>query len=139
MPHTEIHELGRLLVEWARDEVIRSFDRTLQGGGADPISKRWKAAIAAGRPEEALRAAIPDIVDHTIGQLLAGIDQGVLQLTFTASNGVTVNLPRDGLGELCGWYMGEWIFKYSKERVVDDFADLRKRALRLFPPAKKPE
>jgi hypothetical protein len=125
MPHTEIHELGRLLVEWARDEAIRSCDRNLQAGGTDPISKRWRAAIATGRPEEALKVAIPDIVDKTIGQLLAGIDQEVLQLAFTASNGVTVDLPREGLGELCGWYMGEWIFKYSKERVVDDFADLR--------------
>jgi hypothetical protein len=125
MPHTEIHELGRLLIEWARDEAIRSCDRTLRAGGTDSISKRWQTAIATGRPEEALRAAIPDIVDQTIGQLLAAIDQEVLQLAFTASNGVIVNLPRDGRGELCGWYMGEWIFKYSKERLVDDFADLR--------------
>ncbi len=97
----------------------------LQRGRTDSTSTRWQAAIATGRPEEALKAAIPDIVDHTIGQLLAGIDQEVLRLAFTGSNGATVDLPRDGLGELCGWYMGEWRFKYTKERLVDDFAHLR--------------
>jgi len=125
MPHTEIHELGRLLVEWVRDETIRNCDRRLQAGRTDSISKRWQEAIATGRPEEALKVAIPDIVDHTIGQLLGGIDQEVLQLAFTASNGATIDLPRDGRGELCGWYMGEWSFKFTKERIVDDFADLR--------------
>ncbi len=133
MPQTELEELGRVLVEWARDDAIRNSDRHLQGGGTDPITKRWQAAISTGNPEEALKVAIPDIVDTAIASLLRGIDQEVLRLTFTASNGNAVDLPREGLGELCGWFMGEWRFKYSKERVVDDFADLR------TPPGRKPE
>jgi len=28
-------------------------------------------------------------------------------------------------GELSGWYGGEWCQKYTKERFIDDFADLR--------------
>ena len=133
MPRAEIEELGRALVEWARDEAIRNCDRHLQRGGTDPITKRWQAAIATGNPEEVLKVAIPDIVDSAIAGLLRGIDQEALSLAFTASNGATVDLPRDGLGELCGWFMGEWRLKYSKERVIDDFADLR------IPPDSKPE
>lgn len=125
MPRAEIEELGRVLVEWARDETIRNCDQHLQGGGTDPITKRWQAAIATGNPEEALKVAIPDIVDAAVASLLRGIDQEVVRLAFTASNGASVDLPRDGLGELCGWFMGEWRFNYSKERVVDDFANLR--------------
>ena len=71
---------------------------------------------------------IPDIVDDTIFHLLHAIDQGVLRLSFTASNGKTVNLPEDGLSELAGWYMGTndgWRGTYSKERFVDDFSDLK--------------
>ena len=104
MPRTELEELGRVLIEWARDEAIRNCDRHLQGGGTDPVTKRWRTAIATGNPEEALRVAIPDIVDATIANLLRGIDQEALRFAFTASNGATVDLPRDGLGELCGWF-----------------------------------
>lgn len=133
MPRTEIEELGHVLIEWARDEAIRACDRHVQVGGTDSITKRWQAAMRAGSPEEVLKVAIPEIVDTTIASLLRGIDQEVLRLAFTTSNGATVDLPRDGLGELCGWFMGEWRFKYSKERVVDDFTHLRS------PSDRKPE
>ena len=133
MPQTEIEEFGRLLIKQVRDGAIASCDRNLQAGGADAISKRWQAALSTSSSEEVLKVAIPDIVDAAIVELLRGIDQETLALAFTASNGATVDLPRDGLGELCGWFMGEWRFKYSEERVVDDFADLR------IPPDSKPE
>jgi hypothetical protein len=133
MSRTGIQEFGHLLVEWARDEAIRNCDRRLQPGGTDPVTKRWQAAIATGSPQEALKVAIPDIVDTTIASLLRSIDQEVLRLAFTGTDGAVVDLPRDGLAELCGFFMGEWRFKHSKERVVDDFADLRS------PPESTPE
>jgi hypothetical protein len=39
-----------------------------------------------------------------------------------------VELTEDGLGELAGWYMGSggWRAMFSRERFVDDFADLAK-------------
>ncbi len=68
-----------------------------------------------------------DVVDEVLFYLLHAIDEGLLRLTFTASNGVAVDLTEQGLSELAGWYMGSggWRAMYSKERFVDDFADLR--------------
>jgi len=48
----------------------------------------------------------------------------LLNVTFKASNGRVVDLPKDGLGELGGWYVGTWR-EMSKERYIDDFSDLR--------------
>jgi len=69
---------------------------------------------------------IPDAVDEAVFNLLRAIDNGHLKLKFTASNGKQIDLPKDGLGELSGWYMGTggWRAMYSKERYVDDFSDL---------------
>ncbi len=125
MPRTDIEEFGRLLIKQVRDQAIANCDRRLQARRTDPISKRWQAALSTRSSEEILKVAIPDIVDTVIAELLRGIDQETLPLAFTASNGATVDLSRDGLGELCGWFMGEWRFRHSDERVVDDFADLR--------------
>ena len=69
---------------------------------------------------------VPDTVDDTIFHLLDAIDNGLLNLSFTAANGKKVDLPTDGLGELAGWYIGTggWRALYSQERFIDDFADL---------------
>ena len=69
---------------------------------------------------------IPDAVDETVFSLLRAIDQGLLRMKFVGSSGREVDLTEEGLGELSGWYMGSggWRARYSKERFVDDFADL---------------
>ncbi|MCA9242677.1 MAG: hypothetical protein KDA32_01885 [Phycisphaerales bacterium] len=89
------------------------------------IADRWREAIANRRAEELVGILIPDIVDQTIFALLHAIDDGALSLSFSASNGATVDLNAEGLGELSGWYIGSegWREKYSSERFVDDFAD----------------
>jgi hypothetical protein len=58
--------------------------------------------------------------------LLQVIDQGLLRLKFTASDGREIDLAEAGLGELAGWFMGSggWRAMYAEERFVDDFADL---------------
>ena len=91
------------------------------------IAKRWKEAITNKSPEQVVSIVIPDVVDEAVFHLLLAIDQGLLKLSFTASNGQKVELPTDGLGELSGWYAGSggWRALYSKERVIDDFADLK--------------
>ena len=73
------------------------------------------------------RVLIPDIVDETVSQFLRAVDQGLLQLSFNAANGKTVDLCKDGFSELVGWYMGSdgWRSKYSGQRFVDDFSDLK--------------
>jgi hypothetical protein len=120
--HAEIEAFARRLIEDVRDESIRSCDRTLDGNHA--IAARWKQA-ANGLPEGFLRIVIPDIVDCTLATLLRGIDQELFPLSFTTADGTTVHLSQDGFGELCGWFMGKWRFQFSRERTVDDFADLR--------------
>jgi hypothetical protein len=91
-----------------------------------PVAKRWRRALQ-GTNTEIAQTIIANCVDKTISCLLRAIDQGVLQLSFTSSSGGLVNLPDDGLGELCGWYNGSdgWRAKNSKGRLVDDFSDLK--------------
>jgi hypothetical protein len=126
MPTPEIEEFAEILVQQVRDAAIQSSDRELQPGAGSPVAKRWREALSDGKPESIVKTAIPDIVDDTVFYLLQAIDQGLLQLSFTASNGKTVELDKDGLGELSGWYMGSegWRSLYSKQRLFDDFSDL---------------
>jgi hypothetical protein len=90
------------------------------------MAKRWRTAMSDSSSESLARVVIPDVVDETIAQLLLAIDQEVLNLTFKALSGNTIDLPSDGLGELTGHYMGSggWRAAYSKQRVADDLADL---------------
>ena len=121
----EIEEFAKILVEKVRDAAIRSNDRRLKAQHV--IAKRWKEAAAGGSPETFAKVLIPDVVDDTVFYLLHAVDDGLLKLSFTASNGKTVDLSKDGLSELAGWYMGSdaWRAKYAKERFVDDFSDLK--------------
>jgi len=47
---------------------------------------------------------------------------------LSASSGKVVDLNSEGLGELAGWYTGSdgWRAMYTKERLVDYVADLKK-------------
>ena len=123
MTTPEIEEFAKILVQKVRDAAIQSNDRRL--GAEHIIAKRWKEAAASGSPEAFAKVLIPDIVDDTMFYLLHAIDDGLLKLSFTASNGRTVDLSTEGISELAGWYMGsdEWRAKYAKERFVDDFSD----------------
>jgi hypothetical protein len=120
----EIEEFAKLLIGKVRDAAIESSDRIFNEQHV--VAKRWKEAAAAGSPEAFGKVLIPDIVDSAMFYLLHAIDDGLLRLSFTASNGKTVDLSTEGLSELAGWYMGSggWRAKYAKERFVDDFADL---------------
>ena len=75
--------------------------------------------------ESIVRTVIPDIVDDTLFYLLQAIDEGLLSMQFTTSSGKCLDLTREGLGEMAGWYMGRngWRAKYSGERSADDFSD----------------
>jgi len=98
----------------------------LRPDGRSPVAKRWKDAKAEGN-QEICSVMIPDCVDQAVSSLLLAIDEGLLRISFTALNGKTVDLSKQGLGELCGWYNGSggWRALYSKERFVDDFSDLK--------------
>jgi hypothetical protein len=126
MPIPEIEEFAKILVQRVRDSAIQSCDRQLQPGARSPVAKRWREAASDGEPGIIANVIVPDCVDETVFYLLQAIDQGLLQLSFSASNGKTVDLAAEGLGELSGWYMasGGWRAMYTTERFVDDFADL---------------
>ncbi len=123
----EIEEFAKVLVEWIRDASIRGSDVIVRPTANAPVAKRWRREAREETATEFARVIIPDVVDSTIFYLLYAIDEGLRKLTFTASSGVAVDLTEQGLSELAGWYMGigGWRAMYSKERVVDDFADLR--------------
>ena len=123
MPNPEIEEFAKLLVHQVRDWAISGCDISLRSNAAGPRAKRWKEA-AKGDSESFAKVIIPDVVDNTIFELLRAIDEGLLKISFTASNGKQVNLWEDG--ELAGMYAGgDWPSQYSKERFIDDCSDLR--------------
>ncbi len=117
----DLQEFARQLMRAVRDEAIRSCDRYLGSDPRTPVARRWaNATDVAGI--EAIRMAIPDIVDEVIFYFLnRGVDQGVLPLVFRASSGTEVDLADVGDGELGGWFMTAWRQKYSEERFSDDF------------------
>jgi len=127
MPNTNIEEFAKILVQKVRDIAIQNCDRRLRPDATNIIAERWKHTVREGNVESVARVLIPDIVDATLTQFCRAIDQELLRLLYTASNGENANLPVDGLGELAGWYIGSdgWRAKYSKERFVDDFSDLK--------------
>ena len=123
----EIEEFAKTLIELVRDASIQSNDMALRPTSVSPIAKRWAKAASDEPPVDVVRVVIPDIVDETIFYLLQAIDEGLLRIAFTDSNGKVIDLATQGHGELSGWYMGSggWRAMYSAERFVDDFADLR--------------
>lgn len=127
MPSSEIEEFAKVLVQQVRDAAIQSCDRALRPNATYPVAKRWREAANGDGLRAIADVVIPDAVDEAVFHLLQAIDNGRLKLTFTASNGKRIDLPKDGLGELSGWYMGRggWRAMYSKERFVDDFSDLK--------------
>jgi hypothetical protein len=125
MPNPEIEEFAKILVQQVRDAAIHRCDLRLSPTAKDPVAKRWREVMQEGDMEKVARVLIPYIVDYALAEFCAAIDEEFLQLSFTASNGKVVNLTRDGLGELCGWYLGSdgWRTSYGKERFVDFCAD----------------
>jgi hypothetical protein len=123
MPHPDLEAFGKILVQQVRDEAIKGSDSNLRLDVKHIISKRWQEAGRGGDLDSIARALIPDVVDETLAQLLRLIDQELLQLKFVGPGGTTLDLPKDGRGELEGWYMGSWREAYSKQRCRDDFSE----------------
>jgi hypothetical protein len=123
----ELQEFAKLLVQNVRDAAIKGSDINLKSGARGPVALRWRAASGDRSPEALARVVIPDVVDAAVFYLLRAIDEGLLTLSFSASNGKAVDLTADGLSELSGWYMGSegWREEYSRERFFDDVSDLK--------------
>jgi hypothetical protein len=122
----EIEEFAKILIEQVRDSAVRSCDEQMLPSRNTPIAKRWRAILNTGDIEELQKMMISDCIDETLFYLLQAVDQGLLNISFNATNGKRIDLPEEGLGELSGWYMGSggWRSQYSKLRFTDDFSDL---------------
>ena len=120
----EVIEFAKLLIQNVRDLAIKSGDVQLHTNNLNsPIAKRWHDAKINGEIERLQEMIISDSIDNTIFYFLHAIDEGLLNLSFKPLNGKEVNLSTDGLGELSGWYMGEWRSKYTAERCFDDLTN----------------
>lgn len=124
MPRPEIEQFVKLPVREVRDRSIQSNDLRLRPDVTSPIAQRWRESGRTGQLEPIAKAVIPDVVDNTIFYVLYAIDEGLIQLSFTDSNGQTVNLTKEGHCELAGWFAGECCKKYTKERFIDDYTHL---------------
>ncbi len=125
MPSPEIEEFARLLIQKVRDAAIQNCDMELHPDSQSPVARRWRDFLEVGKRGIG-QVMVADCVDKAMSAFLRAIDQEVLRISFTASNGKTVDLSKEGLGELCGWYNGSegWRTMYAKERFVDDCANL---------------
>lgn len=115
------------LVRLVRDEAIAECDRYVAGRMTGPQAKRWEAFIARGDAAAALGEAIPDIVDEVLFRLLDAVDNEQLALGWRTEDGRCVPLEEVVQGEGAGWYIGGedgWRPRFSRERFVDDAADL---------------
>ena len=122
MPRRAIEELGILLVRHVRDVAIQSCDMQLLPHSQTAVAKRWRRAAIPFNGQVPPDVLIPDCVDEAIYAFLRAIDQGLLPLSYVAENGETVDLVKEGRGELAARYMAAdgWRAKYSKERIGED-------------------
>jgi len=124
MTQEEITELAKLLVKSIRDVAIKSADVQLYATNMkSPTAKRWRDIKDSGDINKFAETIIADTVDDTIGHFLLAIDARLFNLSFNSASGKTVS-TNDLIGELCGWYIGEWRSEYSSERCSDDFEGL---------------
>jgi hypothetical protein len=115
MEEKEMTEFAKILVNNIRDMAIKSSDVQLHTTNTNsPTAKRWQSSkndvIKFGE------MAIADSVDTAIFYFLLAIDEGILNISINTPDGEILDIPKDRIGELGGWYMGEWIEKYTKER-----------------------
>jgi hypothetical protein len=126
VPKQEIEEFARLVIAHVRDMAISSCDSSLNANAVHAIAQRWRDKISHGDSADLVKTVVADCVDQTLFYLFHAIDEGLLRINFVASTGKVLDLTEDGESEMAGWYMGTegWRAAYSKERFIDDFADI---------------
>jgi hypothetical protein len=127
MSKEALEEFGELLARYVRDVSVQQCDVILRPDYQGRDGQRWRAAAVASGGQVPASIVISDSVDTSIFEVLRHIDdQEILPLSFTTNRGETVDMLVHGGGELAGWYIGsgEWRAMYSKERFIDDFADI---------------
>jgi len=121
MSDPSISSFAEALVHLVRDRAIQNCDARLTSGTRSPIGRYWQAALEDKNSKTIGNLIIPDCVDEAIFCLLNAIDEGGLKLIYVDRNGKLLDLLKDGLGELAGWYEGadSWRHKFSSQRIND--------------------
>ena len=120
MKKTIIDQFAQLLIHNVRDRSVRTCNQNLSPTSNSPVAKRWQG-VEIDKIKDVI---VPDCVDETIFSLLHAIDEGSIKLSFLSEDGEMVDLNKEGLGELAGFFMGGWRKQFSSEKLNDDFADL---------------
>ena len=93
MSNEETIELAKLLVQNIRDIAIKSCDVQLYADNMrSPTAKRWRDAKNNGNVDKFAEMIISDTVDDTIFYLLLAVDEGLLNISFTSSDGKKVSV-----------------------------------------------
>ena len=122
-----VERFGEVIVGDVRSVSIQQCHLPLMPHRMTRSAVRWRAAASSEEGITPAKLVIPETVDVTIFEMLRHTDdQEMLHLLFRTSRGELVDLLVEGGGELGGWYIGtgEWRPRYSKERFIDDFADV---------------
>lgn len=118
MTKEQIDEFAKFLIQRIRDNAIKSCDTQLYSDNLNsPTTKRWQKARESGNIDKFAETIIADCIDDAIFYFLLAIDKGAFSLSFRMPNGENVALSDALVGELAGWYIGEWKEKYSRERI----------------------
>jgi hypothetical protein len=123
----ELERFAEILIRVVRDGAIAECDRLLSASTVGPDAERWRKLTADQGSAQAIREAIPDVVDETLFRLLDAIDNGQLPLAWRTTDGSFVGLDEVGLEEMAGWLMGSpgWRHAYSSQRFSDPFSSLK--------------
>jgi hypothetical protein len=119
MPTRQIEEFAKILVREVRDAAIRDCDIARRPESQSIGAKHWRK-LGVRECDSVVEAIIPECIDSAIFYLLMAIDQEMLRLQFVTADGEVVDLNRDGLSELAGWYvLGRegWPAIYSEQRL----------------------
>lgn len=125
MTENEREEFAKLIIHHVRDMAIKSCDTQLHTKNLNsPTAKRWNEALKEGDPIKFAEMIIADSIDDAIFYFLLAIDDELINVSFKSASGDNLAFTSDNyLGELGGWYSGEWRMKYSNERSFNDFED----------------
>lgn len=120
----DLDGFARRLVRLVRDPSIREFDLAIDGRKRGLAGERWRHLESSPDLREALRAAMPEVVDEVIFRLLMAIDNGELPLAVEDGDGQFADLGELGKHELAGSYLppGGWVVAYAEQRYVDPLA-----------------
>ena len=121
MRQITLESFGRVLIREVRDVAVEHCDALFGWRGAP--SEHWRAVAQEMSAEDAVRELIPDIVDHTLSDLLSAIDDGRLRISWAPPGSQPEDLTEVGLGELEGCLADTsqdgWLARFAGQRFHD--------------------